>query len=510
LEKPLSPSPSKRLVFVLRPIHFVRHFKDAVRIWLANGHQVHILFDTKLENGEIPEILKPDLAEIERLQNQFPQALTFEIQNRFANEWTPISKSIRTLRDYLRYFSKEYERAAFLRERLESQIPDNFIQLMKRPLLRKHWVVSLLCFVLDLLERALPVNQKVAAYLAQRAPDVVIVSPLIYVGSGQTEFLKAAKSLGIRSVFAVASWDNLTNKGVVKTVPELMTLWNGVQKDEAIRMHGIPAEKIAITGAQTFDECFRWKPTVDKDTFLKTAGLRPDQPFLLYLCSSKNISLAEQAFIGEWLAAVRRASDVRLSSLGVLIRPYPLGGSIWEGKNLSEFGNITVWPPTGELTYTPDALARLYDSIYYCEAVVGLNTSAMLEAAILSKPVLTVIADGCDNGQEGTLHFQYIRDGLVDVARSLGKHIASLSALFDGQDPFREKRKAFVQSFLRPQGIELDSAPFLAAAVEQQAAKGPIPVSMPPRWLAPLRWFLRRQLPKGKLTLPIAQNRVPA
>ena len=46
--------------------------------------------------------------------------------------------------------------------------------------------------------------------------------------------------------------------------------------------------------------------------------------------------------------------------------------------------------------------------MYHASATVGLNTSAMIEAAIVGRPVHTILVPEFQHSQEGTLHFRYL------------------------------------------------------------------------------------------------------
>src|SRR4029078_7100060 len=76
----------------------------------------------------------------------------------------------------------------------------------------------------------------------------VLVTPLIDLGSRQADWLRGAKRLGIRTGFPVFSWDNLTNKGLVRDEPDLTLVWNDLQAREAEELHGISPARIRITG----------------------------------------------------------------------------------------------------------------------------------------------------------------------------------------------------------------------------------------------------------------------
>ena len=63
--------------------------------------------------------------------------------------------------------------------------------------------------------------------------------------------------------------------------------------------------------------------------------------------------------------------------------------------------------------------------MYHTEAVVGVNTSAMIESGIVGRPVYTVQAEEFAATQEGTLHFQHLKNvdgGLLHLAANLDEH----------------------------------------------------------------------------------------
>lgn len=53
-------------------------------------------------------------------------------------------------------------------------------------------------------------------------PDLVYFSPYIELWSNQISWLLRAKSLNIPTVYAVHSWDNLTNKGPISVEPDFI------------------------------------------------------------------------------------------------------------------------------------------------------------------------------------------------------------------------------------------------------------------------------------------------
>jgi hypothetical protein len=98
--------------------------------------------------------------------------------------------------------------------------------------------------------------------------------------------------------------------------------------------------------------------------------------------------------------------------------------------------------------------------------VVGINTSAFIEAAILGRPVYTLMIPETADNQTGTVHFSYLLNtggGVLEVARNFDEHIRQLDhALNQPQQGI----KPFVREFVRPHGLDVSAAQRFVEAVE--------------------------------------------
>ena len=113
-----------------------------------------------------------------------------------------------------------------------------------------------------------------------------------------------------------------------------------------------------------------------------------------------------------------------------------------------------------------------FDSLYHASAVVGLNTSAMIEAGILGRPVHTVLLPEFNDSQEGTVHFHYLLDGpdaLLWAARSLDQHADMLAASLEGRSADPDRSARFVRTFVRPGPIDTPATVRFVDALEQGA-----------------------------------------
>jgi hypothetical protein len=120
--------------------------------------------------------------------------------------------------------------------------------------------------------------------------------------------------------------------------------------------------------------------------------------------------------------------------------------------------------------------------------VIGLNTSALVEAAIVDRPVFTILAPEFHENQEGTFHFHYLMtvgDGFLNAARTLAEHTAQLSAMAAGQATRSNRR--FVETFIRPRGAATPATPVFVDAVETLAARRTARARSTPFWVVLLR-----------------------
>ena len=479
-----------RILFVMLHPGFIRYYEDAIHALAASGHQVNLAFEVSRDKlGEdvtaqrlaasspnihcepAPQrtesvrdfLARSDRAAVRVHDEQRPRS--------GQDAWESLATTVRLLEDYLRFFEPEFRGAETLRVRAEKRLPrvyTNVLSVAARSTAPRRVVRRLLQGI----EAVIPTVDSIDGFLRDRNPDLLLVTPLIELGSQQVDYVKSARKVGIRSALCVASWDNLTSKGLIRVLPDEVVVWNEAQAAEARTLHGVPADRIIVTGAQTFDRWFAMRPSRSREDFCRRVGLDPNRPYLLYTGSSVFIAPEEVPFAERWLLALRESGIPRLAELGALFRPHPANARQWHAFDSSSFPNAAIWPPVGTDPNSPGFKEDFFDSVYYSDGVVGINTSAQIEASIVGRPVFTVRSPEFAHGQEGTLHFRHLVDerGVVREAASLEAHVQQLAEVLNGSLA-SGRTKDFLKWFVRPHGVDAPATPIFASAIETLSRK---------------------------------------
>ena len=462
-----------RILVVMRHGGYVRNYDSVLAELAARGHEVLIGFEVSKSK------LRGEAEALDELVAQYANLRQIEFPPAGDDRRHRLARALRLALDYLRYLGPEFRDADTLRARARDMAPAPVRVLGQVPGVGRTRIACLAARLVRTMERRTGIPATIVDLLRKRRPDVVLVTPLVQFGGSQTDVLRAARRVGVPTGVLVASWDNLTNKGLIHEVPDRVIVWNESQRAEASQLHGVPPDRVVVTGANSYDHWFTWSPRSDREEFCARIGLPADRPIVLYLSSSPFIAADEVPFVRRWLAAVRLADDALIRRVSVLVRPHPLAGPQWQDVDLASPA-ATVWPRAGANPTDDDSRSDLYDSIFHSAAVVGLNTSAQIESAIVDRPVLTVLDPEFAGTQEGTLHFRYLpreNGGPLLVARALQEHLGQLAASLVSDDHVYANRR-FLEHFVRPHGLDDPATPRVVRAIEELGGIG-APLSEP-------------------------------
>lgn len=440
--------------------HFaaLRNFEPVVRALAERGHAVHIAAEeTDRLGGE---------SLVRRLAADY-RGITWDFAPTFDDEpWHRAASALRVGLDYVRFRDRRYRHSPKLhrryRERTARLVLGTLAIAGPRAARR----------LLTGVERLMPRSAAGDSYWQRVAPDVLLLTALTVSRTRQLDYLKSARALGIRVAACIASWDHLSSKALVHVAPDLVVVWNEVQRREATELHGLPADRLVATGAQCYDAWFGRQPNRSREEFCRAVGLRADRPFVLYVCSALTPSPdpLEPVFVRRWIESLR--ADPALREVGILVRPHPERLREWHGVSLDGLEQVAFH---GSNPIDADAKRDYFDALYFSSAVVGIVTSAFLEAAIVGRPVLTVLVPEYRSHQEEMTHFQYLLSvdgGILQTAPDLDVHVPQLrrAVAQQGRD---ERNRRFLTTFIRPAGLETPATPAFVTAIERMALAPP-------------------------------------
>ncbi len=461
-----------KILFLARHFSYLRNFESVIRELARRGHTIRLSADREETMG--------GRGMVERIAAEFPNVTVGWTPARESGAWYELARKLRLGLDYLRFLSPGYASAHHLRTRARGRAPMTVVAFAALPLLRTRHGLQFLAAILRGFERGIPRSAELDAFIRGQDPDLVLITPLVDLGSPQADHFASAKAAGVRTVLCVGSWDHLSSKSLLRQVPDRVLVWNETQKQEAVELHRVPLDRVTITGAQCYDHWFGRQPALTRRAFCERVGLDPDKLYVLWVCSSLFRRTANEAHVVErWIQALRTSDDPRLREVGILVRPHPARLDEWQNTDLTDFRNVAFW---GAHPVDDEAKEDYFDSLYYSAAVVGLNTSAFLEAGIVGRPVYTLLLpEVSPANQEGTIHFHYmlnVNGGLLHASRSMEEHLSQLVDAVASPVAESEKSRRFTDAFVRPFGIDEAGTPRFADAVEAEGRLGRVPADL--------------------------------
>jgi hypothetical protein len=441
---------------------YLRNYGSTIRMLAERGNEVLLAYDSPGKRRDASA-------------NAFESSPGVELVPPIAPARRRSERGVAGMRlaiDYVRYLDRHFAGSPYLRRRLEKYLRGPLLT----PLARLPYGVPFARAALRgllAIEGLVPSDPRVERAVARLDADVVFVTPLLGRSNRnrqQTDTVKAARSLRIPVGAGIATWDHLTTKGIIKARPDRLFVWNEIQARDANEFHFVPPAHIVVTGAPLFDWWFEREPTLRRDEFLANVGLDA-APYVVYVGSSPNIAPPELEipFVRGWADMLRSRTDV-----SVVVRPHPYNVEAWAAIDLGERAEVAPRRvPSLPMTDADEAL--YFHSLYFSEAVVGINTTAMVEAFVVRKPVLTITAPEFRETQEATLHFGNLRTaagGALQESSTLEEHVHQLSAVLASPKSYRDGIEGFLRTFVRPKGLSRSATEILCVELERLAEGG--------------------------------------
>ena len=380
-----------RVLVFLHSLGYVRFFDPVIRELLARGHRVHLVFERD-DHDANEDAWLAEMAGVEGFTFAWTQALR-------RDPWWRFGRQVRKAADLVRFYSPDLRGSGFLFARAEHRAPD--------------WVPCRHTHA----TRQLAARPRAAGVGARRRGERDPESGLRRTGTRRLDpgsrrrlpphdardarlRLRQGGPLdGLRTAICIASWDNLSSKQLIHELPDRLIVWNETQRREAVDLHRVPSDRIVVTGAQPSTTGSHGRRGRAPSSRTASASTRAGRTCSMSAarCSRRR----DRGGMGAPLAC-RAAERPRACRVGVLFRPHPKRSGDSTQAAFDGFDNVVIWPTQqDQMPIDEERRADYFDSIHHSTAVFGLNTSAMIEAAVVGRPVHTMLAPEFATRSEG-------------------------------------------------------------------------------------------------------------
>lgn len=389
---------TKKVLLVLRSPFFLKNFDEIILGLNGKGIVVDILFSSR-------KFTLQEAALINRIRDKGYKG-RFLFHPVLNNNSAMRTLSLLTIIDALRFFNVRYDDTPKLRARGLAKLNEfniNLRFLLKFSKIRNsekfYLNLAKLSQSIYLIKCPVQIRNIVEKY------DAVLISPNTPIGSEQVFYGSAAIQLKKPFFYLLYSWDNLTNKGFIKPFPTHALVWNNLQVDEIHKFHPSPKNysgEIKALGSPGYD---KW--VLARDKYVNPIQMLTTEFItILWLSSSGFISKRNQDLENcSKLAILLRNLKVKFT---IQVRVHPQNANVWKKLDSHDWPEIQILSHEGEILLGFEQEQLFINQVFEADFVIGINTSAMLEAILLGRKVYALKDASTSDYQDGTIHFRQL------------------------------------------------------------------------------------------------------
>ncbi|MBI4489887.1 MAG: glycosyltransferase [Deltaproteobacteria bacterium] len=206
-------------------------------------------------------------------------------------------------------------------------------------------------------------------------------------------------------------------------VPTCTAVYNERTREFLTRVSAYPAESVRVVGVPSYDPILRAKETLDRVAIGARLGLEDGKPLILVLSQPFVKEEDWKFFAGAVLGCARRLPELEWV---IKLHPSDLASRWREKANQLGLANLRI------------ISGNLYEWLFVCHIAVSWFSSAILEALVLSRPVIVLRIPGCLNADV------FIEDGLVAGVGGMDELMQAINTILSRQawgDPLTDKKK---------------------------------------------------------------------
>lgn len=227
-------------------------------------------------------------------------------------------------------------------------------------------------------------------------PDLVIGASVGIYTRRDIPVYAEARMRGIKVLLLIHSWDNISKrKGPMWFNPDILGAWNEPQKKEAMEFHFYRDSDVKLVGPPHFDIYWKKETFIHKEDLFRKLGLDINKKLITMIATCPG--LVKNSYIVDILLDALRKNKFAVP-VQLLCRPTPSIDPKWNDVQFGRFYNDSdivvdrqVQHSSG-LGWKPgnDQLYHFANLLRYSDVMVNIASTAVIEAAILDRPVIMV------------------------------------------------------------------------------------------------------------------------
>lgn len=202
----------------------------------------------------------------------------------------------------------------------------------------------------------------------------------------------AAQDMGIPTVVAIFSWDNLP-KGRLPVMGDHFLVWSEYMKNEmALYYPNVDQNKVTIVGTPQFDFYKNKDLIKSREKFAEENGLDPSKKWVCFSGDDSLTSPHDSIYLKDLAEKLKNRNDIQ-----ILFRPVPVEGHKRYLDVLNEFPQIILMTPkwkhgTGWNSFFPyfEDISILVNLVYHCSTVVNVGSTMALDFCQYNRPSLYI------------------------------------------------------------------------------------------------------------------------
>ena len=230
-------------------------------------------------------------------------------------------------------------------------------------------------------------DDTIETILRKEKCDLLLITNPMY--RQETMLWSTAKKLGIKTIGAVRSWDNL-HQGL-RIYPDELLVWNEINKNEAIELMGFPESNIHITGGCQFDQYFNPEFYQTKEEICQGINLDPSRPILTLASIGSLWPGYDENYMIDQLIELITTNQIP-GNPQLVIRLHPVSKyECFEPYLKYDFVRLSNIPnqiPVLGWTMKKEEVGFVGNLLRYSDVVISPGSTITIETAIFDTPTL--------------------------------------------------------------------------------------------------------------------------